>query len=132
VPPHLHKVPTADRWSSEATSATPPALFHRGPSTRNQLQPATARIFPRSVRLHVEVEASPESPTWTRALLDRTGTKTAIPVTVGERTEAAGSQQWLTADVTLAPLGVGDYIIELTSTVGAEQRRTLVAIRVTQ
>src|SRR5262249_12765359 len=31
-----------------------PALFHRGPSTGNQLQPAPARIFPRSDRVRVE------------------------------------------------------------------------------
>jgi VWFA-related protein len=109
-----------------------PALFHRGPSTGNQMQPAAARIFPRSDRLHVELEASPASPTWTGALLDRTGTRTAIPVTVGERTETGSGQRWLTADLALAPLGAGDYIIELTSTAGAERHRTLVAIRVTQ
>ena len=109
-----------------------PALFHRGPSTGNQMQPAAARIFPRSDRVHIEVEASPESPAWTGALLDRTGTRTAIPVTVGERTDGGSGQRWLTADLALAPLGAGDYIIELTSTGGAERRRTLVAIRVTQ
>jgi VWFA-related protein len=109
-----------------------PAMFHRGPSTGNQMQPATARIFPRSDRLHLELEASPDSPPWTGALLDRTGTRTVVPVTVGERTDTASGQRWLTADVALAPLGIGDYVIELRSTAGTEQRRTLVAIRVTQ
>jgi hypothetical protein len=109
-----------------------PALFHRGPSRGNQMQSATARILPRSDRVHLELEAPPDSPTWIGALLDRNGTKTAVPVTVGERTDSGSGQRWLTADVTLAPLGAGDYIIELTSTVGTQQRRTLVAIRVTQ
>jgi VWFA-related protein len=109
-----------------------PLVFHRGPSTGNQLQPATARIFPRNDRLHIELEASPQSPPWIGALLDRTGTKTAVPVTVGERIDSASGQRWQTADVTLAPLGAGDYVIELRSTAGGEQRRTLVAIRVTQ
>jgi len=109
-----------------------PALFHRGPSTGNRLEPAAARIFPRSDRVHVELEATPDSPAWVGALLDRNGTKTAVPVTVGERTDAAAGQRWLTADVTLAPLGAGDYVIELVTTAGTEQRRTLVAIRVTQ
>jgi VWFA-related protein len=109
-----------------------PALFHRGPSTGNQLQPATARIFPRSDRLHLEAEAAAAAPVWTGALLDRNGTKTVVPVVAGERTDAATGQGWLTADVTLAPLGAGDYVIELITTAGTEQRRTLVAIRVTQ
>jgi hypothetical protein len=109
-----------------------PAMFHRGPSTGNQMQPATTRIFPRSDRVHLELEAAADSPPWIGALLDRTGTKTAVPVTVGERTDSGSGQRWLTADVTLAPLGAGDYLIELKSTAGAEQLRTLVAIRVTQ
>ena len=50
----------------------------------------------------------------------------------GERTDAASGQRWLTADVTLAPLGAGDYVVELTVTQGSEQKKTLVAIRVTR
>jgi len=108
-----------------------PALFHRGPSTGNQLQAAAARIFPRSDRVLVELETTPDAPSWVGALLDRNGTKTGVPVTVGARTDASG-QRWVTADVTLAPLGAGDYLIELTSAGGSEQKRTLVAIRVTR
>jgi VWFA-related protein len=109
-----------------------PALFHRGPSTGNQLQPASARIFPRSDRVRVELEVASESPPWVGALLDRNGAKTAIPITVGSRIDTGSGQRWLTADVTLAPLGAGDYVIELASVAGNEQKRTLVAIRVTQ
>ena len=82
--------------------------------------------------MHLELEAPADSPPWTGAVLDRNGTKTAVPVTVGARTDTGSGQRWLTADVTLAPLGAGDYVIELTSTQGADLRRTLVAIRVTQ
>ena len=74
----------------------------------------------------------PGTPVWTGALLDRNGTKTVVPVVTGERTDAATGQRWLTADITLAPLGPGDYVVELTTTVGNEQKKTLVAIRVTQ
>jgi hypothetical protein len=65
-------------------------------------------------------------------LLDRTGARTAVPVTTGHRTDASTGQRWLTADITLAPLGPGDYVVELMTTQGTEQKRTLVAIRVTQ
>jgi VWFA-related protein len=108
-----------------------PALFHRGPSTGNQMQPATVRIFPRSDRVHLEMEAPAGSLPWVGALLDRNGATTAVPVGVGERTDASG-QRWLTADLTLAPLGPGDYVVELTTPAGAERRRMLVAIRVTR
>jgi hypothetical protein len=115
-----------------ARSRGEPALFHRGPSTGNQLQPAPARIFPRSDRVHIELEVPADSPPWVGALLDRNGARTAVPVTVGDRTDVGSAQRWLTADVTLAPLGAGDYIIELTSMLGREEKRTWVAIRVTQ
>ncbi len=80
----------------------------------------------------MELEAAAGAPLWSGALLDRNGGKTPVPVVVGERTDATTGQRWLTADVTLAPLGQGDYVVELITTAGAEQRRTLVAIRVTQ
>jgi VWFA-related protein len=109
-----------------------PVVFHRGPSTGNQVQPAEGRVFPRSERIRLELEAAPGTPLWTGALLDRNGTKTAVPVVVGERTDAATGQRWLTADITLAPLGPGDYVVELTTMKGTETQKSLVAIRVTQ
>jgi hypothetical protein len=64
-------------------------------------------------------------------VLDRNGNKTPVPVVVADRTDSAG-QRWLTADITLAPLGPGDYVVELTMTNGSELQKTLTAIRVTQ
>jgi hypothetical protein len=109
-----------------------PLVFHRGPSTGNQVQPADGRIFPRSERIRMEMEAAAGAPVWTGALLDRNGTKTAVPVVTGERTDAASGQRWMTAEITLAPLAQGDYVVELTTTAGSQQNKTLVAIRVTQ
>jgi VWFA-related protein len=109
-----------------------PLLFHRGPSTGNQLQPSTARVFPRSDRLRLELEAAAGGPVWSGVLLDRNGNRTAIPVTTAQRIDASTGQRWLAADITLAPLGAGDYVIELTVTQGTESKKTLVGIRVTQ
>jgi hypothetical protein len=113
-------------------AAGDPLVFHRGPSTGNQVQPADGRIFPRSERIRLEMEAAPGGPVWTGVLLDRNGTKTAVPVVAGERTDAATGQRWLTADITLAPLGPGDYVVELTVTSGSQVNKRLTAIRVTQ
>lgn len=106
-----------------------PALFHRGPSTGNQLQAAGARIFPRSERVHLEMEADQAEPVWTAVLLDRTGKTLPVPVATGERKDLATAQRILTADLALAPLGAGDYVIRLTR---AGDRTSLLAIRVTQ
>ena len=115
-----------------ARVAGDPVVLHRGPSTGNQVQPAEGRVFPRSERIRFEIEAAAGTPIWTGALLDRSGTKTPIPVVVGERTDAATGQHWLTADITLAPLGPGDYVVELSTVKGSETLKSLVAIRVTQ
>ena len=109
-----------------------PVVLHRGPSTGNQVQPADGRIFPRSERIRLELEAAAGTPVWTGALLDRNGTKTVVPVVAGERTDAASGQRWLTADITLAPLGAGEYVVELSIVKGTETQKSLVAIRVTQ
>jgi VWFA-related protein len=109
-----------------------PLVFHRGPLTGNVVQPAAGRVFPRSERIRMELEAAEGSPGWSGVLLDRNGNKTPVPVATSERTDAASGQRWLVADITLAPLGPGDYVVELTVTEGAQQKRTLVGIRVTQ
>jgi hypothetical protein len=73
-------------------------------------------------------------------LLDRTGKHlSAIPVTAATRVDADGSR-WQTAQLSLVPLGTGDYLIEMTTApdngpgrpgqAGTEQRRALVAFRV--
>jgi VWFA-related protein len=106
-----------------------PLVLRRGPSTGNVFQRADVRVFPRSDRLRFELEAaSGESLSGT--LLTRTGSRLAIPVTVGERMD--GDARKLLADLTLAPLGAGDYVVELTITNGSEHRTVLTAIRVTQ
>ena len=130
-----HALGTLD---ADARGATPkrrgadqPLVFHRGPSTGNKLEAAAAHIFPRSDRLHLELEAPAAGVTWSGALLDRTGKPTVVPVTTGERTDAATGQRWLTADVTLAPLGPGDYVISLTTTEPNQNAQRLVPIRIT-
>jgi len=95
------------------------------------VQPAVGRVFPRSERIRLEMEAAAGAPVWAGVVLDRNGNKTAVPVVTGERTDSSG-QRWLTADITLAPLGPGDYVVEMTATTGTEQQKTLTAIRVTQ
>ena len=108
-----------------------PMVFHRGPATGNVLQPAAGRVFPRSARIRMEMEADAATPVWAAVLLDRNGTRTIVPVTVGERTDAASGQRWLIADLTLAPLGPGDYVVELSTARGTTTHQTLVGFRVT-
>ena len=63
-------------------------------------------------------------------LLGRNGQPLAVPVTLGDR-ETDG-RRTIAADVNLAPLSAGDYVIELTVGSGATTERKLFAIRVVQ
>ena len=58
-------------------------------------------------------------------MLDRTGKALPIPVAGSVKDDADGIR-WRSAEVALAPLAPGDYIIELAAGTG----RTLVAFRV--
>jgi VWFA-related protein len=122
------------RWTSR--SRTPeldsPAVLRRGPSTGNQLKPAPSRRFSRTDRLRLEAPATEDVAGWNGALLDRNGRRLAVPITAGMRTDTATGQKWLTADLVLAPLGAGDYVVELTFTQNGAQQRVLSAFRVGQ
>ena len=109
--------------------APQPLFFRRGPTTANRLQPAADFQFARSERLRVEVPLDGEKKVGQGRLLDKNGQELKVPVIIGERTDASNGQRWLTADVTLAALGAGDYAIELA--MGAEDT-VLSAFRVTR
>jgi VWFA-related protein len=106
-----------------ASSASGAVFVRRGPQTGNKEVPTADLRFRRSERLRVEVPSA-TSATGAR-LLDRTGKATPVPVASATRNDADGSR-WATAELALAPLAAGDYIIE----VMADPTRTLVAFRV--
>jgi hypothetical protein len=63
-------------------------------------------------------------------LLDRTGKPLPVPVAASVRNDGDGSQ-WATARLVLAPLGAGDYLIELAGGAGgAGAMRALAAFRI--
>ena len=96
-----------------APHATGAIFFRRGATTGNR-ETATADLrFRRSDRLRVDVPAAAATAV-TGRLLDRTGNAMAIPVTATIRDDPDGSR-WQSAEVSLAPLAPGDYLIELTS-----------------
>src|SRR5206468_10573530 len=88
------------------------AIFiRRGPATGNR-EMATADLrFRRSEQLRVEVPAG-GSDTLSARLLDRSGKLLTVPLTSAVRDDADGSR-WQTAQLALAPLAGGDYLISL-------------------
>ncbi len=110
------------RMDVAAGRASGAIVFRRGPSTGNR-DAATADFrFRRNERIRVEVPGMGASTPDAR-LLDRHGAPLPVPVTPGAR-EADGTA-WGTAEVALAPLAPGDYLIEM----GSGSGRVLTAFR---
>ncbi|MBA3231456.1 MAG: VWA domain-containing protein, partial [Acidobacteria bacterium] len=107
-------------------------LFRRGPSTGNRMQPAGDVQFSRTERARLEIPLAGGDMSAAGRVLDRNGQTLTVPVTVGHRTDDETGQRWLTADVTLAALGAGDYAIEVLMGPAEAQQRVLTAIRVTR
>jgi VWFA-related protein len=104
-----------------------PLLSRRGPATGNRWEPAGSPQFSRTERLRLELPAEGDEAPGEARVLDRNGQPLGLPVTMGERTDERGTR-WITAEITLAPLAPGDYVVELLP----GDRRAITAIRVTR
>lgn len=117
-------------------SSTGALFIRRGPGTANKDAPTADLRFRRNEQVRAEI-AGEQADVITARLLDRTGRPLAVPVAAAVRNDDDGSR-WHTAQVALAPLAAGDYVIEITTTGGEAgqagqargERRTLAAFRV--
>jgi VWFA-related protein len=88
-------------------------IVRRGPFTGLKEVPTADLRFRRSEQMRIEVPAPGSSTPLTSArLLDRNGKAMAVPVATAFRDDGEGVR-WVTAQVPLTPLGVGDYIVEI-------------------
>jgi hypothetical protein len=110
-----------------------PLMFRRGVTTGNRLRPAADPRFSRTERARLEIPIGPgprDGRPETGRVLDRGGLARQVPVSVGERSDEGTGQRWITADVNLAPLSPGDYVIEVVIAKEAGEERVLTPIRV--
>jgi VWFA-related protein len=108
----LHALPTG--WGA-------PRLSRRGPSTGIAWVPTADPRFRRQERLRVSVGVGAETGAVTGTLLDRLGKPMNVPVKIDQAEPAA-----LVAELTLAPLAAGDYVLAL----GGGPKRLLVPLRI--
>jgi len=121
---------TAD-LKREAEGLVGDGVLYRGrPAATSPLRPVADLQFRRTERLHAEWTPAGELDQRSARLLSRTGQPLPIPVAVTER-DVAG-RKMLAADLNLAPLAAGDYVIELTAGRGGTQTTRLLAFRVLQ
>ena len=92
----------------------------RGPSTGLAYVATADPRFRRTERLRIEVALAGEGFAGIGRLLTREGQATPLIVSYSQRTDEATKQQFGVADVTLAPLAEGEYVVELSLTKGAK------------
>jgi hypothetical protein len=107
-----------------APAASGAVVLRRGVTTGNQPVATADLRFRRTERIVIEVPTT-VADAGTAQLLNRIGQPMPIPVTATIREDADGSR-WRAAQVALAPLAPGDYVVEQSA--GTET--TLTAFRV--
>lgn len=106
----------ADVPEDGALLGTGPIVLRRGPTTGLAYLPTADPRFRRTERLRLEVPISAEGAALSARLLDREGQAMALPVAVSERAPADDTARAVVADLTLAPLAQGEYVLELDAT----------------
>ncbi len=134
--PAGHGLPTTDTMritvpdapGTERLTMGQPTYFRQGGGASTEDVPTADRRFRRTERAVVRVSASLPPDSVSAELLDRGGKPLPLPVaaTIVERDFV----RWARAELALAPLAPGDYVIRLTAKRGAEQVLTLAPFRI--
>jgi VWFA-related protein len=112
-----------------APAASGALYLRRSSATGNKDAPTADLRFRRNERLRVEVPGDAADGVSAR-LLDRTGKALNVPVTAAMRDDSDGSR-WYAAQLALAPLAPGDYVIEISRAgLAGGESRTLAAFRI--
>jgi VWFA-related protein len=102
----------------EALLGSAAVASRRGPGTGRLLQPTADPRFRRTERLVVETPLLAAEATVSARLLNRLGQPMAVPVTLGERIDESLQLRVSLAELALAPLAPGEYVVEVTATKG--------------
>lgn len=118
----------------DATAVGHPTILRRGPSTGRAFVPAADPRFRRTERVRVSVPVVAADALAVEAeLLDRTGAVlSAIPVASALLEADADGMRWAQAEVALAPLSAGDYVLRVSVTHVGGTSQVLTGIRVVQ
>jgi VWFA-related protein len=107
----------------------PPRVQRRGPTTGAAYEPTANLAFRRTDRIRLELPVSGSALRVEAELLDRNGKTMPVPVEATLRPDADGALTWATAEVVLAPLAPGDYVIRTTIEQANRRQEVLAAFR---
>jgi VWFA-related protein len=105
-----------------------PILFRRGPFSGPAFQATADARFRRAERIRVDAAIAGPVPIVSARLLDRKGQPLEVPVAAVVRDEA--HIRFASAELALAPLGPGDYLVEITLARGQRTDKVLAAFRI--
>jgi VWFA-related protein len=118
-------VPPTDALIGSAAVAS-----RRGPGTGRLFEPTADPRFRRTERLQVETPIIAADAVVTARLLNRLGQPMAVPVTLGERIDESLQLRVALAEIALAPLAMGEYVVEVTATRGGQSATVAYGFRV--
>jgi hypothetical protein len=118
-------VPPANALLGDAATAS-----RRGPGTGRLFMPTADPRFRRTERLVVETPLVTSGATVAARLLNRAGQPMAVPVTLSERLDESLQLRVAIAEVALAPLAPGEYIVEMTASGGGNTSNVSYGFRV--
>lgn len=104
-----------------------PIILRRGPTTGIKYVPTADLQFQRTERLRVDLPMGAMVTEPTAEVLDRMGKLIAVPVRTSTRTE--DGMTWASAELSLAPLAAGDYLIRLKAESGGKGQEVIAGFR---
>jgi VWFA-related protein len=115
---------------SASAGQAQPLMLRRGQFTGGSFVPTADPRFRRAESLRVELPLDARADAADARLLDRAGQPMRLPVTVGERVDEDTGTTWVVAELALAPLAAGDYVLELETRQGEHVSKVLRAFRI--
>ena len=103
-----------------------PILLRRGPSTGLKYVPTANPQFQRTERVRVDLAVNASQLPFAE-VLDRNGKTLQVPVKTSVRTE--NGIAWASAEVTLAPLAPGDYLIRMKAETNGTSQEVITGFR---
>jgi VWFA-related protein len=98
-------------WPDDPKASPEALLFRRGPVTAQQYEPAADPRFRRSEQVRIQLPLDGAESSASGRVLNRAGQPMQVPVTSTSKRDADAA--WIVAELTLAPLTAGDYVVEI-------------------
>lgn len=102
----------------------------RGPGTGRSYEPTADARMRRTERLRLSTPRLSADAAITGRLLNRTGQEMQVPVTISDSPGEDGAPPQVVAEIALAPLAAGEYVVEITAAAGTKTETLSYAVRV--